>query len=36
MEPTPFEQFVAVAEALYFTDPDTVEPLAGLFTVTPA
>jgi hypothetical protein len=35
MDPIPFEQDV-VADALYSTDPDTVEPLAGVLTVTPA
>jgi hypothetical protein len=36
MDATPFEQEDVVAEATYFTDPVTVEPLAGLVTVTPA
>jgi hypothetical protein len=35
MDAMPFEQDV-LAEATYGTDPDTVEPLAGVFTVTPA
>jgi hypothetical protein len=36
MDATPFEQEEVVAEATYDTAPVTVEPLAGLVTVTPA
>jgi hypothetical protein len=35
IDPIPLEHDV-VADALYSTDPDTVEPLAGVLTVTPA
>jgi len=36
MEATPFEQELAVADATKDTAPETVDPLVGLVTVTPA
>ena len=36
IEPTPFEHELVVADAMYWTDPVIVAPLAGSLSVTPA